>query len=124
MEAKAAALDNRITSVNSTLDSRITSVNSTLTGKINTAQSTANTAYSSANSALSKFGQYYTKSETYSKSEMDKKSLQGVSLYSNKYLGCEFSENYWYGDSSTQCIPLCIMVNGERWCSTSSWNRR
>ena len=57
----------------STLDSRITSVNSTLTSKINTAQSTANTANSNANSALSKFGSYYTKNETYSKTEVDSK---------------------------------------------------
>lgn len=55
LEAKAVALDGRIT----------------------TAQSTANTAKTNAASALSKFSSYYTKDETYARTEIDSKVNSG-----------------------------------------------
>ena len=102
------------------------------------AQSTANTANTNANSALSKFGSYYTaaqinstlgnyytKSQTYAKSEVDTKtqSLQGVSLYFNSIYDCDL-EGGWFGYGSAPCSPVCLIINGARWCSYTSWVKR
>ncbi len=102
LEAKATALDNRITSVNSTLDSRITSVNSTLTGKINTAQSTANTANSNANSALSKLGSYYTKTQVDS------------IVSKTGGLVCRGSASWGCGDGDCHALLACNATIGGR----------
>lgn len=86
LETKAANLETKVAAAQSTADTAkanaATAQSTANTAKTNAAtaqasanaaQSTANTANSNANSALSKFGSYYTKSETYKKSEVDSK---------------------------------------------------
>ncbi len=116
LEAKATTLDNRISSVNSSLTNKINTAQSTAdTAKANaaTAQSTANTAKTNADSALSKFGSYYTKSETYTKSEVNSKVSSSTITATRKMGDCSSGDSgcsyyYWYicGVNGGKCINV------------------